>query len=92
MRKLNTSPSNQKLSDLPASRRKTSTRLYDLLEREVARLTVLTSLLTITLILSTVMLVISLIITASFRTEHFLLKIPGSSRIFSAPAEYFEAG
>ena len=75
MRKLNTSPSSQKLSDLtPASRRNT-TRLYDMLEREVDRLTVMTSLLTLTLILSTVMLVIAVIIVASFRIEHFYLKI-----------------
>ena len=75
MRKLNPSPSNQKLSDLTVSSRKTRTRLYDLLEKEVTRLTVLTSLLTITLVLSTVMLVIAVIIVASFRIEHFYLKI-----------------
>ena len=58
-------------SNLTASKRKTSTRLYDMLEREVNRLTVVTSLLTITLLLSTVMLVIAVIIIASFRIEHF---------------------
>ena len=65
------SPSNQKLSDLPASGRKARARLCDMLEREVDRLTAMTSLLTITLILSTVMLVIAVIIIASFRIEHF---------------------
>ena len=74
MRKLNTSPSSQKLSDLtPASRRKASTRLYDMLEREVDKLTVMTSLLTLTLIISTVMLVIAVSIVASFRIEHLYL-------------------
>ena len=56
---------------MTASKRKTSTKLYDMLEREVNRLTVMSSLLTITLILSTVMLVIAVIIIASFRIEHF---------------------
>ena len=87
MRKLNPSPSNQKLSDLTVSSRKTRTRLYDLLEKEVTRLTVLTSLLTITLVLSTVMLVIAVIIIASFRTEHFLLELQPASRIFSSAAD-----
>ena len=60
---------------MTASKRKTSTKLYDMLEREVNRLTVMSSLLTITLILSTVMLVIAVIIIASFRIEHFKLEI-----------------
>ena len=94
MRKLNPSPSNQKLSDLTVSSRKTRTRLYDLLEKEVTRLTVLTSLLTITLVLSTVMLVIAVIIIASFRTEQFLLKIhPAPAGFFRLQLEeYLEAG
>ena len=62
-------------NNLTASKRKTSTKLYDLLEREVNRLTIMTSLLTTTLILSTVMFVIAVIIIASFRIEHFILKI-----------------
>ena len=62
-------------NNLTTSKRKTSTKLYDLLEREVNRLTIMTSLLTTTLILSTVMFVIAVIIIASFRIEHFKLKI-----------------
>ena len=58
-------------NNLTTSKRKTSTKLYDLLEREVNRLTIMTSLLTTTLILSTVMFVIAVIIIASFRIEHF---------------------
>ena len=79
---------------MTASKRKTSTKLYDMLEREVNRLTVMSSLLTITLILSTVMLVIAVIIIASFRTEQFLLKIhPALAGFFRLQLEeYLEAG
>ena len=65
------SPSKHKSPAPTSSRMKTTTRVYDMIEKEVNRLTGMMTLLSIILILSTVMLVISVIIIAAFRIEHF---------------------
>ena len=72
---------------------KTTTKLYDMIEKEVNRLTGMMTLLSIILILSTIMLVISVIIIAAFRNEHFTLiqaelesESPTSELIFQAAA------